>query len=71
VRFINKEITNNKMKLPSKIQFADNKVKKAFEQLKSIDNKFYNHLARAFKDIEKNVFCGIQIPKKLIPKAYT
>jgi len=58
------------MKLPSKIQFADEKVKKAFKQLKSIDNKFYNHLVRAFKDIEENTFCGIQIPKKLIPKQY-
>ena len=58
------------MKLPSKIQFADNKVKKAFEQLKFIDNKFYSHLARAIKDIEEHAFCGIQIPKKLIPKQY-
>ena len=58
------------MKLPSKIQFVDNKIKKAFEQLKSTDNKFYNHLARAFNDIEEHAFCGIQIPKRLMPKAY-
>ena len=58
------------MKLPSKIQFADDKVKKAFEELKSTDSKFYEHLFRAFNDIEESAFCGIQIPKRLIPKEY-
>ena len=27
-------------------------------------------ILRAFEDIENNAFCGIQIPKKLIPKEY-
>ncbi|MBW2976898.1 hypothetical protein KY347_05620 [Candidatus Woesearchaeota archaeon] len=58
------------MKLPSKIQFADNTVKKAFEDLKSADKKLYEHLVKALKDIEENTFCGIQIQKRLIPKAY-
>ncbi len=61
------------MKLPSKIQFADNKVKQAFEELEKYnkDEKgLYMYLVSAFRDIEDNAFCGIQIPKRLIPKAY-
>ena len=30
----------------------------------------YGFILRAFEDIEYNAFCGIQIPKKLIPKEY-
>jgi len=30
----------------------------------------YNLLSRALEDIENNAFCGIQIPKKLIPADY-
>jgi len=59
------------MELPSKIQFADDKVKEAFEELESCNEKgLYEWLVKAFKDIEKNAFCGIQIPKRLIPKEY-
>ncbi len=61
------------MKLSSKVKFLDIKLKKAFEELKeSKDNEkqLYEWLVRAFKDIEANAFCGIQIPKKLIPKDY-
>ncbi len=58
------------MKLSSKIKFANEKVKEAFENLKSSEDKLYKWLTRAFKDIEENAFCGIQIPKRLIPKLY-
>ena len=59
------------MKLPSKIKFADEKVKEAFSELSKVgESKIYNWLVRAFKDIEQNAFCGIQIPKRLIPKEY-
>ena len=61
------------MKLPSKITFADDKIKKAFEKLnegKTEDKQLYEFLVRAFKDIEENAFCGIRISKKLIPKEY-
>jgi len=61
------------MKLPSKITFAEDKLKKAFEKLKdgkTEDTKLYEFLVRAFKDIEENAFCGIRISKKLIPKEY-
>jgi len=61
------------MKLSSKIKFANNKIKKAFEELlksHSHEKKIHNWLIRAFKDIEENAFCGIQIPKRLIPQNY-
>jgi len=59
------------MKLPSKVKFADEKVKEAFSELSKVgESKIYNWLVRAFKDIEQNAFCGIQIPKRLIPKEY-
>jgi len=61
------------MELPSKIRFTDEKVKKAFEKLAEGigDEKELNSwLIRAFEDIEKNAFCGIQISKRLIPKEY-
>jgi Txe/YoeB family toxin of Txe-Axe toxin-antitoxin module len=61
------------MKLSSRIQFADEKVKKAFEELenaKGDEKQLYEWLVRAFNDIEENAFCGIQIPKKLMPKEY-
>ena len=56
--------------MQSKIKFANEKVQKAFEKLKREDIKMHEILSRAFEDIEENVFCGIQIPKKLIPKDY-
>ncbi len=59
------------MKLPSKIKFSDKKVQKAFHELtKTNETKIQDWLIRAFKDIEENAFCGIQIPKRLIPSTY-
>ncbi len=54
----------------SEIQFATDKIKKSFERLKNSDEKLYSFICRAFEDIEENVFCGIQVPKRLIPKEY-
>ena len=59
--------------LPSKIIFADIKIKEAFYKLENgpTENKeLYTFLMRAFKDIERNAFCGTNIPKKLIPNDY-
>ncbi|MEA3413948.1 MAG: hypothetical protein U9Q99_00265 [Nanoarchaeota archaeon] len=56
--------------MESKIQFANEKIKKAFDKLQEENLKMYEIILRAFKDIEENVFCGIQVPKKLIPKEY-
>ena len=54
--------------MKSKIQFADEKVKKAFENI--TDKNLKKQLIKAFDNLEENVFCGIQIPKRLIPKEY-
>lgn len=55
----------------SKIIFADEKLKKEFEELKNFkEKKLYEQLVKAFKNLEENPFCGIQIPKRLIPKEY-
>lgn len=59
--------------MKSKIVFADIKIKESFEKLKDsrTENKqLYQWLLRAFRDLEQNAFCGIQIPKRLIPKKY-
>jgi len=53
---------------PTEVQFADEKVKKAFNELDDASLKSF--IERAFLDIKKNPFCGIQIPKKLIPREY-
>ena len=61
------------MKLSSNIKFLDEKLQKSFEELKEgkgDKSKLYSWLERAFTDIEENAFCGIQIPKRLIPKEY-
>ena len=60
------------MKLPSKVRFADEKVRKAFEELKNsaAEGNLYRFLVRAFEGLEEDAFCGIQIPKRLIPKEY-
>ncbi len=54
---------------PCRIQFADKKVQESYSKTKQKPLK--DQLERALCDIEKNPFCGIQIPKKLIPKEYT
>ncbi len=61
------------MKLPSNVRFADEKIQKAFEHLKegkADERKLHELLMRAFNNIQENAFCGIQIPKRLIPKEY-
>jgi len=59
--------------MKSYIKFADEKVKKSLEKLKDSkteDKKVYGWIVRAFEDLEENAFCGIRIPKQLIPKEY-
>jgi len=59
--------------MKSKIVFVDTKIKDAFEKLKTStteDKRLNEFLLRAFKDLENDAFCGIQIPKKLIPNEY-
>jgi hypothetical protein len=56
-----------------KVVFPDKRLKASFDKLcdsKSEEKQLYDWLNRAFDDISQNAFCGIQIPKKLIPKEY-
>lgn len=59
--------------MKSEIIFADEKLNQSLEKLKKSkteDKNLSEFLERAFDDLEKNAFCGIQISKKLIPKEY-
>ena len=59
--------------MKSRVVFVDEKLQKAFDKLrtsKTEDRKLFEWLNRAFDDLKENAFCGIQIPKKLIPKTY-
>jgi len=61
------------MRIPSRVKFADEKVKRAYYSLEKEDaaeRELFKWLARAFGDLEENAFCGIQIQKRLIPKSY-
>ena len=59
--------------MKSDIKFADEKVLKSLEKLKTSkteDKKLLAWIERAFEDLEENAFCGTQILKKLFPKDY-
>lgn len=59
--------------MKSRVGFADLEIKKAFLELKGStteDSRLYEWLNRAFDDLAENAFCGIQIPKKQIPREY-
>jgi len=61
------------MKKESIVRYADPKLKKSLEDLKNStteDQNLFKFINKALDDLEKNAFCGIQIPKKLIPKEY-
>jgi|TARA_Y100000031_G_C8019458_1_gene291839 Txe/YoeB family toxin of Txe-Axe toxin-antitoxin module len=59
------------MEIKSKIQFVDEKIKKEFKILRSSNNKELSRaLDKTLREIQDNAFCGIQIPKRLIPKEY-
>jgi len=52
------------------IDFGDISIRDAFNEVKENDKDLYKHLERALNDILGNVFCGVQIPKKLFPAKY-
>ena len=54
---------------PSEVVFAEDKIEKEFNNLNKNDDLKKN-IKRAIKDIQKNAFYGIQLPKRLIPKDY-
>ena len=58
---------------PSEIRFVDAKIKEAFYKLKngdSTEKELFKFINQAIDNIEKNAFCGIQVPKRQIPKEY-
>lgn len=59
--------------MKSEIKFAEEKIKESFTKLKESkteDKKLYEWINKALDNLEENPFCGIQIPKRLIPKIY-
>jgi len=61
------------MKLPSTIRFFDESIKEAFYKLEKGDNsekELFRLMNQAIDNIEQNAFCGIQLPKRLIPELY-
>ena len=61
------------MILPSQIRFGDESIKNAFYELEQGDpseKELFRFINQAMNNIEKNAFCGIQIPKNRIPKEY-
>jgi len=54
---------------PSKVVFMDDKLEESFNSLKE-DDPIKKGIVRAIKDLQKNAFSGIQVPKRLIPKQY-
>ncbi len=61
------------MEIKSEVHFADEKQKEAYLALDTStfqDKQLKEWLRRAFEDLERNAFCGIQIPKRLIPREY-
>ena len=59
--------------MKSIVHFGDEKLKAAFEKLKDSkveDKKLYEWIERATRDLEQDAFCGMQVRKRLIPKAY-
>jgi len=57
-------------RINSQIAFGNQDLKKELEELKIEDTQLYEQLIRAFKNLQENAFCGIQIPKRLIPNEY-
>ena len=57
------------MKKPSRVVFIDDKLEISFNSLKNND-PIKKSMIRAINDLKQNAFCGIQVPKRLIPKIY-
>ena len=53
----------------SEAVFVNDVIEKEFDKLDE-DDELKKYIRRAIKDIEINAFCGIQVPKKLIPEEY-
>lgn len=61
------------MKLPSRIRFIDESIRKSFYKLEKGDDsekELFKFIEQALDNLEMNAFCGIQIRKQQIPKEY-
>ncbi len=59
--------------MKSEIVFGDEKLEASFNDLKDSkieDRRLYFWLQKAFDDLKIDAFCGVQIPKRIIPKFY-
>jgi len=59
--------------MKSALYFADDQVRDAFFMLqfgRAEEKEIFNQLNSAFDMISLDTFCGIQVPKRLIPKIY-
>jgi len=54
---------------PSRVVFMDDHLEESFNSLKE-DDPIKKGIVRAIRDLKENAFSGIQVPKRLIPKAY-
>jgi hypothetical protein len=57
----------------SRVFFADEKLKSSYDELMGSrveDERLHGWIERAIRDIGEDAFCGIQIPKRLIPNVY-
>ena len=52
------------------VVFPDEKLKKAYYKVKTENPVLYKFLDRATDDLKMDPQCGIEIPKRLIPKEY-
>lgn len=55
--------------MEGEVKFADENLKRAFESLKESDRDLYEQIDKAADEISKNIFCGRNVKKKLIPKS--
>lgn len=58
------------IKPSTKIIFADEKIKRAWESVSKTDKDLAKQLFKAKEDIKENAFYGRAVLKKLIPKTY-
>ena len=54
---------------PSKAVFVTDELERDFYSMKEND-EIRMYIKRAIQDIQKNAFCGVQLPKRIIPKEY-
>ncbi len=54
----------------SEVVFVNDKIEKEFNKLDEND-EIKKYIKRAIEDIKQNAFCGIPLPKRLIPNEYT